>query len=433
MSRGGDGQSAGHTFGASTRAVMPEHDVVRLLLLRHGEVEGFERRIVRGCIDLAPTDRGRAQHDALAAWTAARSPRPDLVVSSDLVRCRDLAERVARACGAELELAPVLREQSLGAWEGLAWDEVSRREGDRINAYWADYFHTAPTDGESMEALFARVARWWRERRDAWLGRTVALVTHVGPIRALLCDLLGHPGDQALRLAPAIASSTEILWTPAGAVLNAMGERPWAFAPPHAPAARTPVRRIALSGSAGTGKTTLARRLATELELPYVEEGMRRRIESGLELHRLDARGLTELIDELWNEQCAAEDAAIAGSGGFVADRSHLDFAAFRLHYGLVDDLARTHTFMERAVQRAHEGLDLLVSLPHGVLPLETDGVRTTNPFTQLRYQLLVDGLVAQEFPSERTLRVEATDDFERRVDAVLARVNATGTSDAQK
>lgn len=153
----GDGQSAGSRFGAATRAVMPEDGVARLFLARHGEVEGFERRIVRGQIDLATTARGREQHERLAAWLAERDHTPDLVVGSDLVRCRDLAERVATACGAELELLPELREQSMGAWEGLEWNEVSRREGARINAYWDDYFRASPTGGESMAAMFERV------------------------------------------------------------------------------------------------------------------------------------------------------------------------------------------------------------------------------------------------------------------------------------
>jgi|GEM_PF-158256 len=428
-----DGQSAGARFGDATRAVMPEDGVARVHLLRHGEVEGFERRIVRGQIDLAPTARGRAQHARLAAWLAARDAAPDLVVSSDLVRCRDLAERVATACGAELELLPALREQSMGAWEGLEWNEVSRREGARINAYWDDYFEATPTGGESMAAMFARVSALWRARCAAWTGRSVAIVTHVGPIRALLCELLGLPGTQALRFAPAIASVSEILVSAPGAVVNTLGERPWVF-DPQVDAISTldaPARRIALSGSAGTGKTTLGRRLADELGLPYVDEGMRRRLEAGLDLHALAPDGFAPLIEELWEEQCAAEDAAVRASGGFVADRSHVDYAAFWLHYGLGDDAARTRAFLERVFERARTGLDLVAVLPDGVLPLEHDGVRSTNPFVQLRFQLLVEGLLARELPAARRVRVPDTRDLDARVAAVQGAIDAANRRSA--
>lgn len=436
-----DGQSAGRAFGAATRSVMPQSDVTRLFLLRHGEVEGFERRVVRGQIDLVPTARGREQHARLAAWIAARDSAPDLVVASDLVRCRDLAERVARACGAELEVTPLLREQSMGAWEGRAWDEVSESEGARINAYWDDYFHAAPTDGESMEAMFARVTDLWRARRGAWNGRSVALVTHIGPIRALLCELLGVPGTDALRFAPAIASSSEVLVSEPGAVINTLGERPWTFAGAAGSAAGdvaddsaddaraehgSGARCIALCGSAGTGKTTLGRRSAIELGLPYVDEGMRRRLEGGLDLHRLDATGLADLIEELWREQCAAEDAAVAAAGGFVADRSHLDFVAFWLHYGLHADAERTQRFVDAALVRAARILDLVVLLPHGVLPLEHDGVRTTDPWTQLRFQLLVESLLARNVPDDRVLRLAPTRDLDERVRTVVERTRSS-------
>ena len=46
-------------------------------------------------------------------------------------------------------------------------------------------------------------------------------------------------------------------------------------------------RRIAISGSAGTGKTTLAKALAVRLQGPYLEDGFRKRLETGLDPHDL--------------------------------------------------------------------------------------------------------------------------------------------------
>ena len=51
--------------------------------------------------------------------------------------------------------------------------------------------------------------------------------------------------------------------------------------------------KLALSGSAGTGKTTLGRRLAAETGLPYVPEGMREWLERpGADIHTLGESGL---------------------------------------------------------------------------------------------------------------------------------------------
>lgn len=173
--------------------------------------------------------------------------------------------------------------------------------------------------------------------------------------------------------------------------------------------------RIAMSGSAGTGKTTLGRRYAEEHGLCYVEEGMRRRIEGGFKLYELDERGHRELMREMWSEQREAEERA---TQGFVSDRSSVDFAAFWLHYNLVDAEDETREFLDEmaACEARYEAVLLL---PWGALPLNADGVRSTNRWLQLKYQTLVEGLHARWTRPERLHRIPSTDDFEARLSFV--------------
>jgi nicotinamide riboside kinase len=278
-----------------------------------------------------------------------------------------------------------------------------------------------------MQSMFARVAAWWHTQRDSWRGKTVAIATHIGPLRAFLCELLARPGTEALRFAPAIASCSEVLVSTPGAVVNTLGERPWLANEGDAP--RTPPTRserercIALSGSAGTGKTTLARALAARLDVPYVEEGMRRRLEAGLDLHTLDGDGMRRLNRSLWEEQKEQCERAAARHGGYVADRSHIDFAAFWLHYGLFDDQDATERML--AETRAAAQDQFVVLLPHGALPLVHDGVRSTNPWMQLRFQLLVEGLLERHQPAGRLLRLKGAASLAERLESVLDRVGS--------
>lgn len=176
-------------------------------------------------------------------------------------------------------------------------------------------------------------------------------------------------------------------------------------------------RRIALSGSAGTGKTTLARALAARLDLPYIEEGFRERVKRGLKMYKLDERQRRELMRDMWEEQRERE---LAATEGFVSDRSCVDFAAFWLHYDLMDAVDDTREFMEFMGAEV-ERVDLILLCPWGVLPLEPDGVRSTNPWLQLRYQSLLEGMHLRYTPAEKLVRVPETDDLERRLEAVSA------------
>ncbi|MCA8980959.1 MAG: histidine phosphatase family protein [Planctomycetes bacterium] len=413
------GQAAGGDFEPATRSAMPQDEVTTIHILRHGDVSDLGERRARGQLDVPLTARGLAQHERLAAWFVACEPRPDVVVSSDLSRCRELADRVGSALGIEVRTDPALREQSLGDWEGRSWDEITRELGAAVNDYWDDYFASRPPNGESLSDLHARVGAWWASARDELAGQRVVIVGHVGVIRALACWFLSIPATEALRFAPAVASHTRFLLAEPGAVLEVFGERPWLRVEDGAEPTRTRAQngpRIALSGSAGTGKSTLGRALAAQLGVPYLEERMRLRLENGLRLVDLSPAEWRALIRELWDEHAAEEARCEAG---FVADRSSLDYLAFWLHYGLYGDEAETEDFVAR--MRAHaERYDRVLLFPFGVLPLESDGVRATNPWVQLRFQTILEGVLERWAESATVLRVPATANFDERLKHML-------------
>lgn len=433
------GQAFTGEFDPATARILPSDTVTHVHLLRHGEVADFTRRVVRGQMDVELSPRGREHNAALARWFARVEPQPDVVYTSDLVRCGALAEEL----GALVQRVPIvdvrLREQSMGRWEGRTWAEITEAEPRAVTAYWDDYHGARPTGGESVEDLEVRVLGWWREILARSSGKRVAVVTHIGVIRVLLCHWLGLEGSQALRFTPATASHTAVEIGEAGAVVAAIGERPWSYAgvvgdaraalSATAPrvrgaddfAARTarPERgaiRLALAGSAGTGKTTLGRRIAAELGLQFIEERMRQRLETGFDLHDLTPERWRALMAQDWAEQRDLEDSA---QPGFVADRSSFDYAAFWLHYGLYEDVEPTEVWMRRMFAEV-ERYDRILVFPWGSLPLAPDGVRSTNRWTQLRFQALLEGLLERFAPPSKILRVPPTPDFESRLAFVL-------------
>lgn len=183
------------------------------------------------------------------------------------------------------------------------------------------------------------------------------------------------------------------------------------------------VLRIALSGSAGTGKTTLGRALGQLLELPFLEEGMRARIEAGLRPNELDSGAQELLFEELWAEQSAAQARAVRDHGGYVADRSAFDFAAAWLQYTTLHRPERTDAWMRARLFDSEEHTHVL-QLPFGVLPLVGDGVRHPDPWFQFRFQALVEALADRAAETTTLIRVPAKlDSLAERLDFARARL----------
>ena len=103
------------------------------------------------------------------------------VYSSDLVRAHDTARIVADAQGLEVVLDPDLREKHFGSWEGLTDTEIQARYPDAVRGRWGD--------GETTEEVALRVIAAMDRIRARQLAAPVLVVSHGGPIRAILGHL----------------------------------------------------------------------------------------------------------------------------------------------------------------------------------------------------------------------------------------------------
>lgn len=181
--------------------------------------------------------------------------------------------------------------------------------------------------------------------------------------------------------------------------------------------------RLGLSGSAGTGKTTLGMRLATQLDLPFIPEGMRVHLEKGLDLYHLSRAAHKTLTLELLNDMLEACHRAEQDAGGFICDRSPMDTAAFWLYYGLADDDQQTAALLDHIVQAAQR-FDAVVIVPWGVIPLQADGIRYVNRWAQLHFQSILEGLCQRRLAPETLWWLPSDQvDREARVDWVLNRI----------
>ena len=154
----------------------------RLILIRHGEsVLGRARRYA-GHRDTPLSPEGRRQISTLRP--RFRRLRPEIVYSSDLKRCRETASLLAPDTPI-LDCKP-LRELDFGAWDGLTATSCRRRDPRLFDRWMRDPWSVRPPGGEKLKTLWTRVRSFVSDLVRRHPDRRIALITHAGPIRALL-------------------------------------------------------------------------------------------------------------------------------------------------------------------------------------------------------------------------------------------------------
>ena len=158
------------------------------MLVRHGEADWNVERRVQGHSDRPLTETGIAQALALAEQLADEPI--DAVYSSDLARAHDTARLIADAHGLHVETLPELRERDFGTWEGLTDDEVFERFPQARTGSWGD----AETREELEARILTAISRIASRHPD---GR-VLVVTHGGPLRALIPESVIDGDDRSI-------------------------------------------------------------------------------------------------------------------------------------------------------------------------------------------------------------------------------------------
>jgi probable phosphoglycerate mutase len=183
--------------------------MTKILLVRHGHVEGIHPERFRGRAELALTPQGLAEAAALAR-RIARNWTPSIVYTSALQRCVKTAGFIAEACRIEAIPLEGLMDIDYGRWQMRSHTEVEK-EAPEAYQRWK----TAPQwgrfpDGESLQDLMARTADVLRLVLERHASDTVVLVGHDSVNRAILIQLLDQPLSAYWRLSQSPAALNEI-------------------------------------------------------------------------------------------------------------------------------------------------------------------------------------------------------------------------------
>lgn len=166
--------------------------MTKILLTRHGHVEGIHPVRFRGRAELPLTDHGLAQADALARRIAAHW-KPVAVYTSPLQRCVVTGGKIATACGIAASVHEGIGDIDYGAWQMRTHDEV-KAETPEAYRLWREAPHLVRfPGGESLQDVVARTSDALRLVLARHPNDTVVLVGHDSVNRALLLQLIDQP------------------------------------------------------------------------------------------------------------------------------------------------------------------------------------------------------------------------------------------------
>jgi len=179
------------TQGTEAQAVQLETSnmtlEIRVLLMRHAETalphvfHGYESNI-----DLGP--RGYRQAEAVAPILAAF--KPDVLISSNMLRARRTAEAIANVTHLPIQIEPELHERKVGNLQGSpvmgefgVWPDTLAKWVSGDTAY-------TPEGMESFDQIRDRVLPVWDRVTLENQGRTIVIVAHGIVCRVLMLSLV---------------------------------------------------------------------------------------------------------------------------------------------------------------------------------------------------------------------------------------------------
>jgi len=165
----------------------------RWFLVRHGETELNREKRLQGQSDSNLTEEGKQQIRATAA--ALKDKKIAFIISSDLGRCKETSEIIAKELGVEIVYDEALRERSYGSFERLTHDEIAEKYGsvEKIRTYTERI-----DDEETFEELEQRVWKAFNTHKDTHGNKNVVIVGHGSSTRMLMKKIKALTADEAI-------------------------------------------------------------------------------------------------------------------------------------------------------------------------------------------------------------------------------------------
>ena len=158
-----------------------------IYLIRHCETEHFQKKRCIGITDIDLSENGIRQAQMLELYFQDKSL--SRIFCSPALRSVKTSEIVS---GGKMPVTMLsgLHEIDMGDWDGMYFDEIKMKYPDEYRRRGLDFAAFSPPDGESFAACQKRAAKVFSDILRNSFG-DIAVVSHAGFNRALICSLCG--------------------------------------------------------------------------------------------------------------------------------------------------------------------------------------------------------------------------------------------------
>jgi alpha-ribazole phosphatase len=194
----------------------------KLLLVRHGQTESGGVLRYWGQSDVKLSDVGLRQAERLSNRLAEE--KIDAIYTSYLRRAWATTEIITARHQLDIVNCSELNEVNFGKIEGLTFDEISQLYPEVAKLWVSHSFYLEFPDGENFDQFNSRVSKFLSRLDKHNTEETVLIVAHAGPLRILLCHLLGLELKHWRQFRLDLASLSIVETYSQGAILNLLND-----------------------------------------------------------------------------------------------------------------------------------------------------------------------------------------------------------------
>lgn len=176
--------------------------MTRLILIRHGQTDYNLAKRYCGLSDPPLNHKGIEQAKRLAV--RLKGLGIDRVYSSALARAYDTAVLIFK--NKTIKKSADLREMDFGIFDGLTRREIIKKRPSLYKSWIDNPLEVKIPGGEKPTQFRRRIRRYFSFILSRHPDETIAVVTHGGPIRVILCDALGYDMKMFLQIEQSVGA-----------------------------------------------------------------------------------------------------------------------------------------------------------------------------------------------------------------------------------